>query len=221
MTLSRLTLLITLLMIVVSTAFATVRQPDRVLAFNPPGCELPCVIGVVPDITTASEAEKILSQRTIRNPNANLVSEMLIVGDKPNQAFIWVDLHYPNLPGPRYVSQVGISARDEIPLTTLGQMLNAGYKVHKVFRSNYAMLHADHGIFLLTFAPENQIVASVLVTQSMDSSTKITDIYVLSTKNNDYNLRQIKAKWHSEDEIRWLGFAPIQSYFDEPTINGK
>src|SRR5258706_12601228 len=72
----------------------------KVLGFNPPGCELPCVLNIVPGITTAPQAEKILAANTSpENDDMDLGHRL----DRPstNQPYIQVSYTAPN--PPRYV----------------------------------------------------------------------------------------------------------------------
>lgn len=191
---------------------------SRVLAFNPSGCELPCVLNIVPGTTTESQAEDILAARTSFHNDGDPDFEYQLTGDLPDQPYIGV--RYMNPFAPNYVYLLRVTVTSSKGLTTLGQMLAAGYRIHRVIRSSYAGGMEDTCLFLFTFDNNDQIIAIVVAFGNMDLSSVVTDIYVIDRQDHDA-FQSIRDQWHGDDEIRWLGFTSVLRYQSEPAFVEK
>lgn len=185
----------------------------QTLAFNPPGCELPCVLNIVPGITTKTQAEKILAANTLFHLGGDSDYEHQLVGNSPDQPYIAVGYVYPD----EVLYQVSVF-REGKSLTTLEQLFLAGHQVHRIIRSSYAMGTQDSGLFLISFDKNDQITAVVSASKILDSSSAVVDIVVIGGSYQTEALQGIRSRWHGDDEIRWLGFTSVQRYLAEPAI---
>lgn len=218
----RLLLLATTLCAVLSAAISLAQvgrlsPAPQTLAFNPPGCELPCVLNIVPGVTTKSQAEKILATYTSFQQAADPDFHHQLIGDAPDRPYIAPQ--YGSSGTAQNVNMVRIAiGQSTYRVTTLGQLLAAGHKVKRIFRSNYAMGTQDSGLFLITFDDNEQIIAVIYAFGAFVESSPIPDIYVIGGPDQYATLQMIRLQWHSPDEIRWAGFTSIQYYLNTPAL---
>ena len=189
----------------------------QTLAFNPPGCELPCILNIVPGVTTKTQAEKILSFHTSFQEAADPDFHHQVIGESPDRPYIAPQ--YGSSDTAQNVNMMRIAiGQSTYRVTTLGQILAAGHKIKRMFRSNYAMGTQDSGLFMITFDDNEQIIAIIYAFGALNESSQIPDIYVIGGPDQYASLQMIRLQWHCLDEIRWAGFTSIQYYLNTPAL---
>lgn len=186
----------------------------RILDFNPSGCELPCVLDIVPGVTKEWQSQQLLATYTSASDQIEWDFAHQVKGNSPDLPFVGVYNTYPD----RYVVRISVRVQRSKGLTTLGQMVAAGYKINKIFRSDYAMGTLEYCLFLITFDEKGQIIAVVSSYKNIDAASEVTDLYAIDVRDPGDFLGDVLAKWHAYDEVRWLGFTSVQRYRDEPVI---
>ena len=197
-----------------ATQLDRLSAPLRVPDFNPPGCELPCVLNMVPGVTTQSEAEAILASATTFHPDAESDYQHQLLGDTADAPYIGVK--YGEGDSANNLDYVRIIP-GKSNMITLGQMMAAGYKINRLVRSSYAVLNGQ-SVFLLTFNKNEQIIAVVIANGTLDASSEVTDIYTIGGPDQAWIFDMLRQQLHGDDIIRWVGFASVKEYLAEPAL---
>ncbi len=189
---------------------AAFRVPD----FNPPGCELPCVLNMIPGVTGQSEAEAILASSTTFHPDGEPDYQHQLLGDTADAPYIGVK--YDGGGFDNNLDYVRIIP-GKSNMITLGQMMAAGYKINRLVRTSNAIADGQ-SIFLLTFDKNEQIIAVVVANGKLDATSEVTDIYAIGGPDQAWIFDMIREQLHGDDIIRWVGFASVREYLAEPAL---
>ncbi len=184
---------------------------NQVLSFNPPGCSLPCVIGITPGKTTFEQALKIAASSV---PDNQIISDnefWIEAKGKSIRIFITLELQDPRL---EYLQQITLSTHGNGSITSLGNLLDAGYVPEQVFRSRAS--GPDTVALLLTFSNQPQVIVQITGYGQVEYSSPVMDIIIVDGKYRPYLLELIRAKRHFEDEVTWLGFTSVKEYQQIP-----
>jgi hypothetical protein len=205
---------------VASTRIGQLFPVQRVLAFNPPGCELPCVLNIVPGLTTEQQVKTFVDLYTTANQNTAEIDWVhQVKGSEPNRPYI--GLHYGYRDNSTYLYMIRISPGNQgygSSVTELEKILAAGHAIKRVFRSSYLMgAYLDAALLVITFDEQEQFAAVVYAQGDLFPTSKVTDIYVIK-EHFPAGLDEVRGNFHAWDEIRWLGFVPVKKYLEAPAI---
>ena len=207
-------LFVAVLLCIGATQFDRLSAAFRVPDFNPPGCELPCVLNMIPGVTAQSEAEAILASSTTFHPDGESDYQHQLLGDTADAPYIGVKYDgggFDNNLG--YVSIIPGKSN----MITLGQMMAAGYKINRLVRTSYTVANG-YAAFLVTFDKNEQIIALVVANGKLESSSEVTNIYAIGGPDQAWIFDMIREQLHGDDIIRWVGFASVQEYLAEPAL---
>jgi hypothetical protein len=185
-------------------------------SFNPPGCILPCIAGVIPGKTDISQAAAIINS-VLPNKLYFISDSGLSFQESPNGHEVHLDFDGIDPREGRYVKQIQASTDGKSKLTTLGAMITAGFVPTRVFRSKVS--GPDSINLLIVFGTDQQIIAYVGATKRVSPDTPIENL--ITTAKESWILDDVRMTSHFEDEITWLGFAPIDTYWNASPINNS
>jgi hypothetical protein len=188
------------------------KQPENLLTSST--CDLPCVFGVTVGQTLYEEALKIIAER----PDANTISvdgQFWIAGESNRQLFVTVKRFLPAEDDT--VPSVELSTHSSKPILPIGELMNSGLTPIKVFRNRVSGGPNTENL-LLVLGEHQQIFAVVVVTESLNADSPITDLVLVDSQKSGWILDDIRTIWHFDDEIAWLGFAPVDDYLTTPKL---
>ena len=167
---------------------------------------LPCILGIVPgetDFTSAlQELASIGTQQGIEFKTATEGGTTLfaeVKGTDPRSG--------------RYVSQLLIYALYPNKVTTLGDILNAGYRPVRVFRRR---VNGPGGVSLLiVFGEDQTIIADISGYDSVNADSPVRSLTVIAKVDQEWRLGDILMVEHWDYEINWLGFASADAYLSQ------
>jgi hypothetical protein len=185
--------------------------PRQILAFNPPDCILPCMVGISPGETDFSSAFGALASQSVKQGEHVQGAWFELNPTNSNSVYAAIRQTDPRLG--HYVSQIYLYTLYPDKLTTLGEMLNAGYLPVRVFRHR---VKGPRSVSLLVVIGEDQrIAAEVSDTVALNADSPVSALIVFSKEDREWRLGDILNSQHWDYEIDWLGFAPIEAYLNQ------
>ncbi|MBI1258706.1 MAG: hypothetical protein GC204_14655 [Chloroflexi bacterium] len=106
---------------------------------------------------------------------------------------------------------------DETPILSLGHFIDSGCSPVHTYRINAT--GPDTVVLLLVFGTSQQTIAAVDAHTSVQADSAITDLWLVPPQSSARYLADIRTKWHFDEEIGWLGYAPIEDYWAQVPIN--
>jgi hypothetical protein len=211
-------LLITLFLIGIVTVtiwgIRTFTSPQPIPSFNPPGCVLPCLAGVTPGETEARRAAALIALSLPHTPRF-LSDGELSFQESPDGYLVYLDFDSTDPREGNYVKQIEASTGGKGKLTTLGALIATGLTPTRVFRNGVG--GPDSISLLIVFGTDQQVVARVGATKIVGPETPIDDLITIAKES--WILDDICAMSHFDDEIAWLGFRPVETYWNAPPQN--
>jgi hypothetical protein len=186
-------------------------RQQQILSFNPPDCFLPCVLGIVPGKTDFYSAFQVLASTSVAHGSHTYGSDFELKAANSGTFDIVVRPTDPR--AGHYVSQLFLYTLYPNKFATLGDMLNAGYRPVRVFRSR---INGPGGISLLiVFGEDQTIAADVEGFESVNAESPIRYIHVFAREDQGSPLEDVLMIEHWDYEIDWLGYAPIDAYLNQ------
>ena len=177
-------------------------------------CALPCVLGITPGQTEYSKAlEMITTLPQVRL--SDIGGDYWIEGRNNNRIYLRIRRVLPNKDNT--VSTVELSTYSSEPIVTIGELINSGLIPIKVFRNRVSGGPNTENL-LLVLGENQQVLAVVVATGSLNANSPITDLILVTAQNRGWMLDNIRMIWHFDDEIAWLGFVPIDDYLSAPKL---
>jgi hypothetical protein len=188
---------------------------SSVPAFNPPGCELPCLLNVTPGETNFDKADMLIRFALVGHPILSSVPGSIVFLTAANTSPQFVSFAMTDAGEGRYVKQIEIASDDRgAAIMTLGQMIAAGFRPVRVFRGN---VNGPRWVTLLiVFGNKQPIVAMTGDRDFLSPSSPITYLIVLSPEPD--SLEMLLTQIHAETEIPWFGFASVDKYLNAKPI---
>jgi hypothetical protein len=186
------------------------RRPTKILAFNPKGCFLPCVMNIVPGEDSFTESSETVASLVPDSQKVN-AQEFWVEGEGENME-IYITLKAEDPRAGDFVKLIELRFHGTGQLTTLGTLLDAGYEPDRVFRSR-ASGPQSIGL-IITFKNQPQVIAVVAGIDRIENQSPIREIFVIA-KQSQYVLNDIITLRHFEDEITWIGFASVEEYWQQ------
>ncbi len=186
-------------------------RQQLVLPFNPPDCVLPCILGIVPGETDITSALQDLTA-TGAIPGSHTHGTSFEVKAMNGSTFYAV-LRGTDPRLGRYVSQLIVYSLWPDKVTTLGEILDAGFTPVRVFRNRTNSPSIVN--LLLVFGEDERIVAQVTGFGSISAESPVFSLTVLAKEDRDWRLGDILMIQHWDYEIEWKGFAPMEAYLNQ------
>lgn len=169
-------------------------------------CYLPCFNDVTPGITTFDDANRIIVESDDFSDDGN-VMQYNISGVVQAE----IDLVRASANSGSYVSRIELSF-EEPYLKSLSEVLNAGYTPSKVFISNVA---GPNALNLMLSFEEEQIIVFLSALNRVEPSSAVNRIWLVGQQDWQLTLDDIRTIQGYEQQIEWLGYAPIEEYLSE------
>jgi hypothetical protein len=223
-------LCVALVVCVALTQIARLYPAEAVLAFNPAGCELPCVLGIRPGVTAKAEAQRLLDENTFARDIGDYNLQYQLNGDPAKQPYLSVSYRFPD--ALNTVTRLRVAATYPNHLTTLGKLLAAGFRVERVFRSNVVTVSLNrygsqwaastvsyhYSVLLTTPGDSAHLIAVVFVVGQLEPRSLVSDIYVVDGPFPADVLRDVRGRWNGADDLRWVGLASLRRYQREAVL---
>ena len=116
----------------------------------------------------------------------------------------------------RDVVALELHTYDETRILSLGHFIDSGCRPAHTYRIEAT--GPDTVILLLVFGASQQTIAAVDAHSSVQVDSAITDLWLVPPQSSASYLADIRAKWHFEDEIDWLGYASVDDYWAEAPL---
>jgi hypothetical protein len=187
-----------------------IQSKDFNLEFNPEGCELPCVWGIIPGQTKINEALDIIASTVPDEQIGGPIGTFWIHDSNENQVF--VELHQSGPQNVELVSQVTVWTPYGGNLGTLGDFLDAGYHPIQAFRGD---INPPGEVNLLIALNQDGLVVGIHDAQ-ISPASPVTTLYALDPDLST-NLLGTLLMVKNYHEIFWIGFASAEDYLDLPS----
>lgn len=195
------------LIVVVVLVLLARTDDDRILLFNPPGCTLPCVLGITPGITSFDDALRVIDQ-TIPPQQIVSAGSFWIKTDQGTRIDILLQRTDPREGD--YVVEIQLSSDDRI--TTLGTLLRSYGEPSTVFRGRVA---GPNSVRLLITFEKEPILAVIVGDHHVNAQSPVILILAVASNKEDraWKLYDLRVQSHFDDEIEWLGYASVDDYW--------
>ncbi len=183
----------------------------NLVVFNPSGCFLPCVAGVIAGDTDFQRVETIIQSQV---PNAKRINESEFwVSQENTDGRLLLSVQSGDPRDGHYVHRIDLNTMDRsgITITTLGELFDAGFVPIQVFRSRVSGPNTVN--LLLVLGEKRQIIARIAPTGKVEPTTSVISLSVLAPQNREDLLGDIRAIGHWDYEIKWDGYGSIDRYF--------
>ncbi len=174
---------------------------------NEEACQLPCFNNIVPGITTLDDALDIVETSSSFATDGDLIQYQTSDNMQVN-----VRLVRASPTSGAYVSRIELGF-DESNQLTLSDIIDAGYLPTEVFRGNVAGPNALN--LLLVFGQQQQIVAYLSTIEQVNTDTEINQIWLIAEQDAFVTLDDIRTIQGYDQQIEWLGYAPVDKYLSQ------
>lgn len=171
-------------------------------------CALPCVYGITAGVTKYSQLKEIITSHVPQAQITDESSSFWVSGDDNTKIFITIKKALPN--PTNNVLSVELSTHSEGKIISLGEMLDAGLTPQKVFLGRVSGPNAAN--LLIVFGDKEQIVGQIAAIDAVDSSSPITDLFLLDPENRSWLLDEVKNTRNFDQQISWLGYGSVTQY---------
>ncbi len=184
-------------------------ERDPILTFNPPGCVLPCVLGVTPGETDFNNAVAILEDSPqVQGINRGVEFE---IEDQQGYPITLIIRRESPLVG-NNVGWIDIYAEWNKSITTLGPFLDRYGNPEQTFRIRAT---GPNVVVLLTSFENGSILAEIVAVDQVGPNSEIDHLRIIAPYYVESGLEELTLIQHFDDEVTWLGYAPIEAYWEQ------
>ncbi|MCB9459076.1 MAG: hypothetical protein H6670_05465 [Anaerolineaceae bacterium] len=181
-------------------------QFRELLLRNDGECYLPCFNDITPGVTTFDEANRILVESDEFSGDGDSMQYRV---NGVVQATI--DLVRASPISGSYLSRIEFSF-EEPDMLNLNDVIDASYEPNTVFRGNIA---GPDALNLMLAFEEEQIIVFLSVTNRVDPSSPINRIWLVAKQDWQLTLDDTRTIQGIEQQVEWLGYAPIEVYLSQ------
>jgi len=185
-------------------------SPASFITHNP--CALPCVYGVTPGETSVEQARNVVEQLSGGSfSNSPMDGGSLVFQVEQGDVALFGMMSL-NVPENTMISAVGLLPVEESDLGRLGDLMAAGLRPTRIYRSCDTTIP----LMLIAFGDDSRIVAEMPLRDHLRPETPISFMRIYMDEGD--SLSEARLSFGCTVETGWRGFAPSRAYLSAPSL---
>ncbi len=174
-------------------------------------CSLPCLFDITAGTTNYLQAAENIKNYVPEDQiteNGERTSNLWIYGEDRTKIFVVVKQVFPS----DTVTIIELSTHGQGKITSIGDMISAGYKPMRVFRNRIQGPNTVN--LLITFGENEEIIGVVSGSYSVNADSPIDNLFLVDSNYLQWILDDIRTIRNYDFEITWLGYASVDAYIN-------